>query len=153
MNRLLILVPLVALLTLPACQILGPDDSERSGSDVPREKWESFSDGNYSFVVMRGCFCMYGGTFWIQVINDDVHLAFNTFDNAAVPAEDLHIFETIDDIFELIERAEREADELEVEYSDDGYPLSVMIDWIKPAVDDEMYIQISELTPGIQQID
>lgn len=153
MNRLVVRLTFLALLALPACQILGPDDPGAVQSDDPREKWESFNDGNYSFVILRGCFCFHGGTYWVQVINDEVHLALNTYENEEVPAEDLHIFETVDDIFDMIERAEREADELEVEYSNDGYPVTVMIDWIKPAVDDEMYIEISELIPGIQRID
>lgn len=153
MNRLPTIFLLLALLALPACQILGPEDPDVGGSAEPREKWESVSDGTYSFILMRGCFCAYGGTYWVQVVDGEVVYAHRTFDNDPVPADDLHVIESIDDIFNLIEEAEQEADELEVEYSDDGYPVRVSIDWIKPAVDDEMFLEVSEVVPGVQRID
>ena len=50
----------------------------------------------------------------------------------------------------MIERAEKDADEFLVEYAKEGYPTLISIDWIKEAVDDEMYFQISAVQPGIQ---
>ena len=153
MKQLSAIVLLLTILSLPACQILGPDDPEVAGSEGPRETWESLSDGTYSFLLMRGCFCLYGGTYWVQVIDGEVAYAHQTFDNQPVPADDLHIIESIEDIFDLIDEAEQDADEMEVDYSDDGYPVRVMIDWIKPAVDDEMYFEVSGVVQGLHQID
>ena len=57
-------------------------------------------------------------------------------------------FETIDDMFDMIVDAEKNADRLEVEYSVHGYPSSIDIDWIQDAVDDEMLLTVEELTLG-----
>ncbi len=96
---------------------------------------------------------MYSGPIWIQVINDEVTYAKVTWSNEPVPEEHVQDIETIDDIFDMIERAEKDADELDVDYSDEGYPVRVSIDWIKEAVDDEMMLEISNVVPGTQLID
>lgn len=144
---------LAFMILLSGCQVIGPDDGQGSDLDTNRDTWESFSDGTYSFVLMRGCFCIHGGLHWVQVVEGDVVEAISLDQNEPVPPSDLDIIESIDDIFDMIERAEREADELEVEYADDGYPTRVTIDWIKRAVDDEMHLEVSEVVFGVQEVD
>ncbi len=138
---------LLLLLTfvLSGCQIFGTDDSNGSDLDDNREKWEAYSDGSYRFTLLRGCFCAYGGTFLVEVEDDQVVSAFDVNQNSPVPQRDLDIFETIDDIFEMIEEAHRDADEVEIDYSENGYPATIRIDWIKQAVDDEMYMEITHV--------
>ena len=144
---------LILLIGLPACQIAGPDDPRTREYDTHREQWDANNDGTYSFLMFRGCFCAWGGSLWIQVIDDEVTLAFRTETNEPVPDEHLDELETIDEIFDMIERAEREADQLDVTWSDEGYPSEVSIDWIRNAVDDEMMIRISGVTPGVHPVD
>lgn len=86
----------------------------------------------------------------MQVIDREVSVAVNTWNNEEVEGEHLQYVETIDDLFDMIERAEKDADEFLVEYAIEGYPTLISIDWIKEAVDDEMYFQISAVQPGIQ---
>ena len=60
----------------------------------------------------------------------------------------------IEDLFDLIDRAEAEgADDVHVEYAREGYPTVVNIDWIRQAVDDEMFMGVSEVVVGVSQID
>jgi len=143
---------LAFVILLSGCQTVGPD-GPGSDLDTNREAWEAFSDGTYHFVLMRGCFCIHAGEFRVQVVDGDVTEAVGGFENQRVPASDLQYIESIDDIFDMIERAEGEADEMEVEYSDNGYPTLVSIDWIKQAVDDEMILEISDVVLGTQRVD
>lgn len=144
---------IAAAVLLSGCQIIGPDDERTEETSNQREIWEAYSDGTYSFVLARGCFCAYGGSYWVQVVDGEVTLALDVYQNQSVPEEGLNIIESIDDIFDMIERAEREADDLEVEYAEEGYPTRVVIDWIKQAVDDEMYLEVSEVILGVQRVD
>lgn len=132
------------------CQIAGPDDPRTDERSANQKTWDEFNDGTYSFLLNRGCFCAFAGPIWIQVIDNDVTFAQITWSNEPVPTEHLDEIETIDDIFDMIERAEKEADDLHVEYSTNGYPSVVNIDWIKEAVDDEMFLEISNVVSGIQ---
>ena len=55
-------------------------------------------------------------------------------------------YKTIDELFDVIKDARtRSAYKLEVEYDDSkGFPVSIDIDYIKDAVDDEIFYSISE---------
>ena len=153
MNKLIVACLLLVATILPGCQILGPDDPRTEAVSNHRSAWSNWSDGTYSFTVFRGCFCAWGGAVWIQVVDDEIAAAFLTERNEPVPSEHLGNLQTIDDIFDMIERAEQEADNLEVEWSDEGYPSRVFIDWIEEAVDDELLLEIASVIPGIAPID
>jgi len=153
MKQLIIVFLLAYASMFSGCQVLGPDDPREDGVSSHRETWDAWSDGTYSFSVFRGCFCAWGGQMWIQVVDDEIVTAFMTERNEPVPSEHFGDLHTIDDVFDMIDRAEREADELEVEWADEGYPSRVFIDWIEEAVDDEMHLEISGVVPGIHPID
>ncbi len=144
---------LALIFLIGGCEIVGPDRSEMDALSDARAEWNNYQDGTYSFLLNRGCFCIVAGPFFVQVIDTDVVTAISTHSNEVVRPEDLQYIETVDDVFDMIEDALENADEIEVEYSEFGYPTSVDIDWIKQAVDDEMFITISELQPGIAIID
>jgi hypothetical protein len=131
---------------LAGCQITGPDDP-RTESGTHREKWDRFQNGSYTYTLVRGCFCINGGEHRVTVQDGKVTTAINQWRNEAVSAEHLQYIETIDAIFDLIEQAQLEADQIEVEYSDEGYPTQVSIDWIEQAVDDELSLSISDVRP------
>lgn len=153
MKQLLSVFLLAISTVLSGCQILGPDDPREEGVSAHRAAWAEWSNGTYSFAVFRGCFCAWGGQMWIQVVDDEIVAAFITERNEPVPSEHLVDLHTIEDIFDMVERAEREAAELEVEWANEGYPSRVFIDWIKEAVDDEIRLEISGVVPGIHPID
>ncbi len=133
------------------CEIIGPDKEDSLGLASHRAEWNSSNDGTYSFVLFRGCFCVWSGTIRIQVVENEIVSAFMTERNEEVPYIDLGDLETIDDIFDMIERAEGRADLLEVTWSDRGYPAEVSIDWTEEIADDEMYVTISEVSPWINE--
>lgn len=148
------LIPLCMLVLVSACEIAGPDSPEPMTEREERlEAWNDFQDGTYAFVLTRGCFCWPSGDFDVQVVNGEITSAYSRFEGVYLPAEQIEWLETIDRMFELIEQAEREADMLEVEYSDDGFPTSISIDWIREAVDDEMFLLVQNVRPGVHDLD
>ena len=152
-TSLIVIMVLAASVLWAGCQIAGPDDPRNEDISTQKEKWDDFQDGTYSFLFNRGCFCAVGGEHFVQVIDGVVIDAFRTWDNQPVESHFLQYIETIDALFEMIERARREAHSLDVEYSEYGYPTLLSIDWIKNAVDDEIHFQVSNVQPGVQVID
>jgi len=128
------------------CQIAGPDDPRTSTDAQQRTKWDAYQNGTYEFTIIRGCFCINGGEHQVSVTNNKVTSAYSVWREEAYPAEQLEYFETIDDLFEMLERARLEADEITVTFSEHGYPSELIIDWIKEAVDDEIAFTISKVT-------
>ena len=64
----------------------------------------------------------------------------------AVPEEELRVFSTIEELFDLIAQAIREADFWEASYNPDlGYPTLIVVDYDEKAVDDEFRYTITEL--------
>lgn len=139
---------LALLLPFSACQIAGPDDPRTSEY---RARFDARYGATYNFNVIRGCFCANSGEHWVQVVDGAVVAAVRLSDNQPVPADQLEWLETMDEIFDMIERAEREADDLDVKWSEFGYPTEFYIDWIKEAADDEIGMTFSNVVPGDQR--
>lgn len=152
LKRLIPICLLMACSILPACQVFGPD--------VPldvlsknRSTWDTWTEGTYSYRLLRGCFCVSSGMMWVQVVDHEVVYAYAEWEERPVPQDQLAYIETIEAIFDMIKRAEKEADEWNVEWADEGYPSRVSIDWIKEAIDDEMYLEVSDVVPGYAMTD
>jgi hypothetical protein len=141
---------LALLLLFQACQIAGPDEPGTSSVAEHKAKFDARYSATYSFNVMRGCFCANGGEHWVQVVDGEVVAAVRVFDQKPVPADQLEWLETMDEVFDMIERAESEADRIDVTWSELGYPAEFFIDWIEEAADDEMGMTISNVVPGVQ---
>jgi len=129
------------------CEILGNDDSRHADLAAHQRIWDTLSDGTYAFTLQRGCFCIYAGLFDVQVVDYEVVDVIPAWDSVpGVPPEDYHFFSTIEGLFDMLRDAYKTgADEIVVEYSSNGYPESIDIDYIKNAVDDEMSIRVSEV--------
>lgn len=130
------------------CEIAGPDDPRTSEEANYQALWSRFQTGTYHFRLDRGCFCVEGGEHWVQVENGIVTAAHNIWRDQPVLPEHLEYIESIEVIFEMIERAKDGAHTLQVEYSDHGYPTLVSIDWIELAIDDEISYRISDVQVG-----
>jgi hypothetical protein len=52
---------------------------------------------------------------------------------------------TMDELFDLIDRADQEADHLVVEYDEAGWPSRIDIDWWTEAVDDEISYRVDSV--------
>lgn len=139
---------------LPGCDLFG-GNGHTTETDEAREKWASFQEGDYSFVVTRGCFCANAGTYWIQVVDGEITIVQRVVDHEYLSEDQFEQFPTIGDLFDLIDRALREsADEVQYSFdSDAGYPVSISIDWIRPAVDDEIHYSVQGVAAGITEPD
>ncbi len=151
--RINVLLLLVLGVLASGCEILGPDDPSENELEVNQSRWNAHHDGDYHFEVQRGCFCVNGGSFWVQVVDSKIVFAINNFSQEPLPDEYLQYFETIDEIFEMLRDAKKGADELAVQYSPFGYPSMVTIDWDVLAIDDEMSLTVSNLILGVALID
>jgi hypothetical protein len=121
--------------------------------DANQQKWESRNVSHYTMKVNLICFCPWGSSMpWmVEVMNREV---ISVTDNSGQPVpEDDPIWTvdnsdllTVDGLFAYVRRAIEEADDTNVEYQPDlGYPVTVGVDWIEQAMDDEMGVHISEL--------
>jgi len=136
-----------AVIVGTGCQIVGNDNPTMSEMALMKRTWTLSNSGSYTFRFQRGCFCIHGGSFDIRVLDNvivEVSSLLNEENN--VPPEDYQYFWTIDELFDLIQEAQSgKADEIAVEYSEEGYPTSIDIDYIKKAIDDELFLKVENM--------
>jgi hypothetical protein len=137
---------LLLALILTACSA-----GTKSEYDTNLEKWQNANIDHYRFSLSVICFCP--GTdkmpLDIEVQNDEV-VSMTYADGTPVPADDVQLeffssYATIDRLFsELKTNLDGAADEVTVTYDPTyGYPAQVNIDMIKEAIDDELYLTVS----------
>lgn len=115
--------------------------------------WQQQGIEDYSFEFSKLCYC--GGLFnpaKIVVKADTIHAVLDP--ETGKPLRDPQTgelvllnypnsFNTIDELFDVIENARKKADELDVEYDQEfGYPEYISIDYIKEAIDDEISYRV-----------
>lgn len=145
---LLAILALLIFVSVAGCELFGGGDS-RELDELSRQRriWQNYNSGTYSFVLTRGCFCAYAGEFQLFVVeNEIVHIVPPWDDLEGVPREDWDIFPTIDGLFDVIQEAySGDADRISVDYSEHGYPATTDIDYIKNAIDDELFLGVANL--------
>lgn len=150
--RILFTSLVIAILVpaLPGCD-WGSGGGATTETEEARRTWAAFQDGDYSFTVTRSCFCVNAGTYWVQVVGGDISIVQRVQDHEYLPEDQFTDIPTIEDLFDLIDRALREsADEIRFAFDPEaGYPSSISIDWIEPAVDDEIGYTVHGAVPGI----
>ena len=127
----------------------------RKGDDfvASRNLWQQEGQENYSFEFSKLCYC--GGLFnpaTIVVKADTISTVLDpeTGEPLRDPQTNELVFPkysdsflTIDELFEVIEDARKNADKLSVEYDGNlGYPVLIEIDYIKEAIDDEVTYKV-----------
>lgn len=134
-------------LTLAACAAGGSEFSRN------QKKWADAGISHYRFELNIGCFCPYRSQMPLRVevldgqiismVGADGMIILDTDPNYAYFAE----FATIEGLFEKLEAVlGGDADEVTVTYDADyGFPAQINIDYIKEAVDDELYLGVSGL--------
>ena len=135
------------VLTLSAC-------GGGSAFQQNQEKWEGKNIDHYQFTVAVSCFCPFANvevTYEVQngqVVSQSVKSSpDNPVDEAQV-SDFYQDYNTIEKVFDYVGRAVDEADETTIEYdSTYGFPTNVSVDWIKQAIDDEMYLTLSNFEP------
>ena len=133
----------ILVLTLSAC-------SGTSAFQQNQAKWEGQNINHYRFTIAVSCFCPFANVqVTYEVLNGEVveqTVQFppdNPVDEALV-SDFYQPYNTIEKVFDYVGGAIKDADETTIEYDQNyGFPATVSVDWIKQAVDDEMYLTLS----------
>jgi hypothetical protein len=134
------------VLVLAACSIVPASEFDQNLG-----KWQNADVSHYRFDLSLGCFCAFRSMMplTIEVKNGEV-VAISDASGIPLSLDDpnYEFFEqylTIDRLFTALEAdLGGEADEVTVTYEPlYGFPVDISIDRIKEAVDDELYIQVS----------
>lgn len=139
---------LIALmLSVTAC-IGGPELQQN------RAKWEGQNIEHYRFTVVASCFCPFAGaqvTYEVQngqVLNESIQSDPDRQIDPAQASAFYQDYNTIDKVFDYLEKETKEADQITIDYDPTyGFPTDVSIDRIKEAIDDEMYLTLSNFEP------
>jgi Family of unknown function (DUF6174) len=143
------LIPTVIALVLAGCAVMGSALGSQSEIEQNKEKWQDANISHYRYQLFISCFCAF---------NEDMPLIIEVQDGKVVSMEfqsgkeidpSLHeLFDkyaTIDRLFaELEADLNGAADKVAVEYDPTyGLPTKADIDFVEEAIDDELYLSIS----------
>lgn len=119
-----------------------------------RDKWERQNIGHYRYTLTVTCFCIFAGaevTYEVQngqVVNETVLPHPDRQIDAAEISEFYQQYNTIEKVFDFVEQASNEADEVIVEYDQTyGFPTEISVDYSKETIDEEIYLTLSNLEP------
>ena len=150
MSKTAHLVLLLAFFLSPACSLFG--DEDLSDFRQRRSQWEQQGLSKYEYTLNVGCFCPYVGPVRIDVRADSVYRATLADTGLEIADPDSFNIITIDGLFEVLQRALKEADDVEVDYDAQyGFPTRIAIDYYKNAVDDEVSYRATDLQ--VPQVD
>jgi len=108
------------------------------------QSWQGRAILDYTVVYRESCFCP-GGDVTVVVRDGQIDSASRAPINGGQERVSNPL--TIDGLFDLVQRAQREADELTVRFDEDlDYPDAISIDWVHGAVDDEYGVSVLRLT-------
>ena len=143
MKTRIITLFLILVLTISAC----------GGGSVfqqNQKKWEGQNINHYRFTVAVSCFCPFANvevTYEVlngQVVNQSVQSSPDNPVDEVLVNDFYQSYNTIEKIFDYVGGAINDADETTIEYDPTyGFPTDISVDWIKQAVDDEMYLTLS----------
>ena len=124
-----------------------PPGTEEVASELAAQRvtWEQAGVDSYEFTMRIEVFGPLYGDYRIVVVDDaPVSMVREDETQAPLPAE---LPGTIDAVFDLLARSVS-ADSFEATYDPDlGYPMSVTIDHILNAIDDELAVHVTSLRP------
>jgi outer membrane lipoprotein-sorting protein len=143
MRKLLFI--LLAILMTGCASLVGQASSE---AEQAQEKWQDANVSHYRYELAISCFCIFSADMplVIEVQNGEAVSMEYKSGKEIDPAflEQFQRYDTIDKIFAEIEKAENEAERVEVTYDEKyGFPTQVTIDQAQQAADDELYLTIS----------
>lgn len=124
------------------------------GSELSRnqQKWEDANITHYRFELNISCFCAFNEQMPLTVeVKDGEVVSMATVDGTPVAVSDPNYeffvgLGTMDRLFAELESAmsSKDAGDIIVKYDASlGYPTEASIDYIKAAVDDELYITVA----------
>lgn len=144
MKKLLVLT---LVFILAACSVPAP-----SQYDQNLKTWDGANVTHYRFKLSLICFCIFTDQMplTVEVKDGEVVSVLNQAGEIVLPTDDLYQYYepylTIDRLFSQLGVAlSGEAEEVLVTYNPTrGYPADLTIDYIKEAIDDELYIQVTD---------
>ncbi|MCP4139628.1 MAG: hypothetical protein GY755_04955 [Chloroflexi bacterium] len=152
---------LFLIIALSACAPLKPEslplehpsiirDTETEKTlKLNRALWEKQAAENYQYTLAVFCNCPseFDEPVIIRVQNGEAVSIKNTNSSAEMESDLFSAYDTIDELFDVIQLAiERGADEIKVNYdSDYGYPINISIDYDLEGIDDEEGYTISNV--------
>lgn len=134
MQRALTLM--VTLVATGCVLFTGPEDKLQEA----RARWDEAGLASYSYEYSLSCFCGAPANLplVVAVENGEVTGAWNLNDFVPLDPGLLASLHTVPELFDIAERALREAYKHHLSYDEFyGYPRTMDIDWIKDAIDDE----------------
>jgi len=132
------------VLALAACSM--GNQTEIEGN---QEKWRDANISHYRFNLSIGCFCVFSQDMPLVIeVMDGKVVSMEYQSGTAIDATSREFFDkftTIDRIFSELEAdLAGAADEVTVAYDPTyGFPVDVTIDYVKEAIDDELYLTVS----------
>ncbi len=145
--HLLLLLP---ALLLAACSLLdGGGNTIVSDLERHRRQWQRQGFDTYEYDLTVGCFCVFRGPAHVTVRADTVFSVIAVATGAPVDPNFRFAYQTIDDLFDVIEEArKRPADRLEVTYDETlGFPSFLYIDYDFGLADEEISYEAANVHP------
>ena len=141
----------LAACSLPACSIFDPDEwaERRETLQRSRDRWAAEAAQTYRYEFRKSCECIPGfaGDVVIEVTDDAITALTPLREGVDVPEEQWPAFDTVEEMFQLIEIAiDERARHFDVEYDPQlGHPTLINLDFRENVVDDELTIHVSDL--------
>jgi hypothetical protein len=142
---LLVLMTLV----LAACTAIGNAMGSQSEIEQNKEKWQDASISHYRYHLHISCFCAFVENMPLIIEVQDGRVVSMDFQSGnEIDPNLLELFDkytTIDHIFaELEADLNGAADKVTIEYDPTyGFPTKADIDFVEEAIDDELYLTLS----------
>jgi hypothetical protein len=139
-----ILFVLLAVLVTGCASLVG----QASGEVSEQDKWQDANISHYRYELGISCFCIFAQDMPLVIEVQDGEVVSMEYKSGKEidPAflEQFQRFDTIDKIFAELEKAQSEAERVEVTYDEThSFPTQITIDQAIQAADDELYLTIS----------
>ncbi len=143
MKKLLFIV--FAVLMSGCAALVGQASSE---VERAQQTWQDANIKHYRYELTISCFCIFTPDMPLVIEVKDgqvVSMAYKSGKEIDAPSmETFEKYNTIDKIFAELEKAQNEAERVEVKYDEKyGFPTQITIDHAQQAADDELYLSIS----------
>lgn len=140
----------VSLMLLSACAH-DPTSPEQNALNVAVAQWNSARSASNSYLMEQqvACFCPYGGTTFEVSVSAGVVVSARALNTNGVEGPvQLSSFRTVDQLFDEIRAALRKSGTLIALAFDPalGFPVTVSLDPVKNAIDDEVSYQTRKVT-------
>lgn len=149
MKRLLVLFTIFAL-AVAACSSGAQASGEQTELERNKEKWRDANISHYRYNLHISCFCAFveDMPLVIEVMDGEV-VSMEYQSGKAIEDVNRELFDrfaTIDLIFAEVEAdLAGAADKVTVTYDPTyGFPVEVTIDYLEEAIDDELYLTVSD---------